>query len=326
MGKDKARIKGNAQPADSSKAAQFLQQSGPIGFGSFASSPSSTSLGGFGTGEDYATMAPELKVLLKKLSKRDSTTKAKAVDEILVLLRGNSDVALIDSFLPLWESLFNKLALDVDRKVRENAMAVHLYFAQTAPKRLAPILKKIIGVWLLTRFDVSKEVSSLAIESFQAAFPHKQEQVLVVCQAEIIACISNNIMEQTVQSMSDSRYTTPEDMVSKYARTVAASFDSLAFVLETVSAENRESQAEGYKSLFTDKQFWVHAGHEQPIIRSAVYRLIKLCVQKVPEAISLSVDLLAQYFLSKCFGEKDFECYSYMWDAVLLTLKHYPDI
>lgn len=130
------------------------------------------------------------------------------------------------------DSLFNKLAIDVDRKVRESALQIQRYLAQTAPKRLAPILKKIIGTWIAVRFDVSKEVAILGKESFRSSFSEeKTEQVLVFCQADLLAFLANIILEQSVQSMSDPRYTSPEDMVAKYARTVAASFDSLSFVL-----------------------------------------------------------------------------------------------
>ena len=185
----------------------------------------------------------------------------------------------------------------------------------------------------------------LGKESFQSSFSEeKTEQVLVFCQAELLAYLANIILEQSVQSMSDPRYTSPEDMVAKYARTVAASFDTLSFVLgncfryllliltqnffvaETVSTENRAQLASTYQSLFLDKRLWAHATHEQPLIRSSVYRLVKHCILKAPEFADLSIDNLSLYFLSKCFGEKDSECYSYLWDAVLLLTKHYPTV
>lgn len=125
----------------------------------------------------------------------------------------------------------------MDRKVRESTLQIQLHLAQTASKRLAPILKKIIGTWIVVRFDASKEVALLGKESFQSSFSiEKTEQVLIFCQPELLSYLTNNILEQTIESMSDSRYTSPEDMVAKYARIVAASFDALSFLLGSVTA------------------------------------------------------------------------------------------
>lgn len=229
------------------------------------------------------------------------------------------------------------MVIDVDRKVRESVMLVHLDITRASSKKLAPILKKIIGAWIIARFDVSKEVSNLAKESFLCSFSQKNEQVLVHCQAELLDYLKNNILDQTVESMSDSRYTSAEDMAAKYARTVASSFDAFSYVLgkiglnsiyflETISTENRKMRSVDYDTLIVDKRLWAHIGHKSPVIRSAVYRMIKICILNAPELVSLSIDYLAKSFLSNCFGEKDSECYLYLWDAVLLLTKHHPEV
>lgn len=108
MGKEKGqRIKGNMAPAASSKAAELLRTNQQQSFG-FGSSSSIASASGFGAFvEEYSSLDPLLQVPLKKLSKRDSITKAKALDEILGILKG--DLSLVDSLISVWVLLICKI-------------------------------------------------------------------------------------------------------------------------------------------------------------------------------------------------------------------------
>lgn len=100
-------------------------------------------------------------------------------------------------------------------------------------KQLAPILKDIIGIWLLGRFDSATEVARLAQSSFEKAFPDKLDLVLKFTQNEIIEFIINCILRQTAESMSDVRYTSPEEISDKYARVVSGAFLVLQLLLGT---------------------------------------------------------------------------------------------
>ncbi|KAJ3328782.1 listerin E3 ubiquitin protein ligase 1 [Kappamyces sp. JEL0680] len=149
---------------------------------------------------------PNIRLVVKKLGKRDSITKAKALEELLAMLSADPSAMesgpLVRSY---WEALFCRLACDIDRKVRENTLSLHYLIVKTNSKLLAPFLKSILGTWIACRFDVSKEVAVLAQDSFALAFPNKLEQVLVFGQAEFIKFVYNTALEQTVQSMSDAR-------------------------------------------------------------------------------------------------------------------------
>ena len=102
MGKDGKR----KTPAASSKAADFLQSASSSAsmssFGAGFTFGSTTPSAGVGMVDDFASLDPELRVLLKKMSKRDPTTKSKALDDILALLKSNT--ALMETFVPLWVS------------------------------------------------------------------------------------------------------------------------------------------------------------------------------------------------------------------------------
>jgi E3 ubiquitin-protein ligase listerin len=110
---------------------------------------------------------------------------------------------------------------------------VHNQLVKLLSKQLAPILKDIIGTWLIAFFDPSKEVSRLANGSFQTAFPNKMSNVLQFTQIELVSFLSNNLLHQSAESMSDVRYTTPEDRMDKYTRVVSGSFDVMGLLLGT---------------------------------------------------------------------------------------------
>jgi hypothetical protein len=218
MGKD-----GKRQAAASSKAADMLA----TGFNGFQQGFQTMSV----AGDEYACLDPALRLVLKKISKRDSVTKQKAIDELNSLLTGNKD--FIQQIIPSWESLFNKLALDVDRKVREATLNCHSRIVQSSSKQIAPILKKIIGTWIICRFDQSKEIINLATSSFEKCFPQKQAQVLVFCQDELIGFFRNNLLEQSPETMSDPRFSSKEEISDKYDRVISGCLDGLSFVLGT---------------------------------------------------------------------------------------------
>lgn len=103
MGREGKQLGKGKTPAASSKAAEFLATSASsLSFGGFGTGFPSTSTtpSGFGIVDEFASVDPELRILLKKISKRDSTTKSKALDEILVLLKTN--VTKIESFVAVW--------------------------------------------------------------------------------------------------------------------------------------------------------------------------------------------------------------------------------
>ncbi|KAG2188945.1 hypothetical protein INT44_004087, partial [Umbelopsis vinacea] len=112
--------------------------------GSFApTSPmakSGSSEGEIATSHD---LSPELVVVIKKLSKRDSITK---------------------------DRLFGKLAIDVDRRVRLATQSVHQFIVSVAKRKIAPHLKSMIGPWLICFFDPSKDVARIATTSFSVSY------------------------------------------------------------------------------------------------------------------------------------------------------------
>jgi hypothetical protein len=97
----------------------------------------------------------EIDLILKKLSKKDTVTRVKALQELLAC-----------DNLPLfvWPAWFNKLAIDSHVPIRILVFQIHLKLSsQNSKAAFAPFIKQIIGHWLLATFDPT--VRQLASES-----------------------------------------------------------------------------------------------------------------------------------------------------------------
>jgi hypothetical protein len=63
--------------------------------------------------------------------------------------------------------MYGKLVLEVDRRVRLVANQVHTLITANAKKKLAPLLKELVGPWFLAMYDQSKDVARVAQSSFE---------------------------------------------------------------------------------------------------------------------------------------------------------------
>ena len=154
----------------------------------------------------------ELLVITKKLEKRDATTKKKAAEELNVHLEKNVDD--VYQLLPYWAPIYHKKIVD------------------TVKKKIAPHLKDLLGPWLNSVYDYNNEIAKVAGDAFHDTFPEgKRKDVVKFCINEIMQYVYDNLIIRSVDTMSDPRFASPEEMVIKYSRVVSGCLLSLQFVL-----------------------------------------------------------------------------------------------
>ncbi|CAJ0834646.1 6412_t:CDS:10, partial [Entrophospora sp. SA101] len=302
--KNQPRIKGNVQPASSSRAAEVIAAKGNQtsvsnlgGFSQFIGASAFTNVNSAELNSDNVNdvnLDSELVIILKRLSKRDSTTKLKALDDL-------------ESYLK--------------NKIEKDDVFVSIMDAW----KLAPVLKEIIGVWIISMFDQSKDVARIANESFEAAFsPEKRIEVLIFCQSEIINFIKEIIIYKTPETLSDPRFTSKEDMNSKYARVLASSYYVLANLIEKLNEETLSKAICQYEDLFDNTKTWSNLSNDNSIVRKSCYNLIKTLVNKWPKQVENRLEMLSTTFLMKAFNEKEINTHSDLWDSLLVFTKKFP--
>ena len=116
---------------------------------------------------------PQIEFCLKRLLKKDSITKLKALEDLGKLFKTLS-IDKLEACSSAWAYSFNRLALVNDRRIREN---LHLCFtpfckqiSSSKAKWFTVHLKRIFTYWWLHQHDPSPEVVEASYDSFYNAF------------------------------------------------------------------------------------------------------------------------------------------------------------
>ena len=122
---------------------------------------------------------------MQRLTKRDATTRLKALQTLRDVVATKSDDDLKGMLGP-WAYYFGRLIMDANRGVRAETCTAMGAVAVASKRNLAPFIKNIYPYWFLAQHDESPEVVSAANSSLQLAFPgDKQTEVLLFSNNEV---------------------------------------------------------------------------------------------------------------------------------------------
>ncbi|KAG9455167.1 hypothetical protein H6P81_008071 [Aristolochia fimbriata] len=341
MGKQKGETGKKGRPSSSSLAASLLP-SGPstIGFGGYVGSsrlvPGEDSLPVSGVDGDVAQH-------LKRLGRKDPTTKIKALASLSALFkeRSGEEVALV---IPQWAFEYKRLLLDYNREVRRASNETMTSLVSTVRRGLAPHLKSLMGPWWFSQFDPVPEVSQAARQSLQVAFPatEKRWDALILCANEIFLYLDDNL-KLTPQAMSD-KAVPLDELEDMHQRVISSSLLALATIidillgiesapdLDHVTAESkRASKAKPAAISSAEKIFLSHKyflglfKSEVPGIRSSTYSVLACFIKHIPHLFNEGNMKILSASILGAFEEKNPTCHSSMWHMILLFSKRFPE-
>ncbi|XP_018456688.1 E3 ubiquitin-protein ligase listerin [Raphanus sativus] len=341
---DAARSK--ARPSSSSLAASLLPSgsaaAAAVGFGGYVGSSRFESSVSNEDSAPLLDLDSEMAQHLQRLSRKDPTTKIKALASLSELVKQKKGKEILP-LIPQWTFEYKKLILDYNRDVRRATHEVMSNVVTGVGRDLAPHLKSIMGPWWFSQFDSVSEVSQAAKSSLQAAFPAQEKRLdaLNLCSAEIFAYLEENL-RLTPQNLSDKALASDE-LEEMYQQMMSSSLVALATLLDILLHEpdkagsasfNAESKlstkARRVATSSAEKLFSFHKcflnflKSESASIRSATYSLLSSFTKNVPEVFSESdIKCLAPALLG-VFREKNPICHSSMWEAVLLFSRKFP--
>ncbi|KAL3135632.1 hypothetical protein ABBQ38_006112 [Trebouxia sp. C0009 RCD-2024] len=338
------------QPSSSAKAAQLVASSAlkasGFGFGGFSGA---TPVAGISNALEAATTdadasgntAPaltgeldsEITQLLRSLSKRDATTKFKALQKLKAVI-ASKDAPSVAACLPAWSYEFNKLVMDNNRTVRSEASGVLGAMAKTVGKGLAPYLKALAGSWWLAQFDLHSEAAAAARDAFQAAFAGpKQKEALMFTRTEVLLFLQD-MLKATPDSLGDPRKETPEDLAERHERVVAASLLALSSLLDLLvskeqhaSPTDRDAQSDvvvQLESLLSTQGFLKRVlASKSPHVRTAAYTLVAHICYRAPQLLEKHMQAAAPLVLG-VFHDQHAGAHPNMWDMVLAFGRAFP--
>lgn len=351
MGRQKGEgARSKARPSSSSLAASLLSSApssaaaASVGFGGFVGS---SRLDPSPSNEDsslpFADVDSEIAVHLKRLGRKDSTTKLKALSALSTLLQQKSAKEIVP-IIPQWAFEYKKLLLDYNRDVRRATHDTMTTLVTSVGRDLAPHLKTLMGPWWFAQFDPASEVSQAAKRSLQAIFPAQEKRLdaLILCTTEIFMYLEENL-KLTPQSLSD-KAVAMDELEEMYQQVISSTLLALASLLDVLISPQQEQPAFenittepkhaskarvaavsfGEKLLIDHKHFLEFLKSQRPTIRSATYTVLKSFIKNMPHAITEgNIKSLAGAILG-AFNEKDPTCHPSMWDVILLFSRRFP--
>ena len=230
-------------------------------------------------------------VSLKNLQKKDSTTKAKAAEELqsyVNSLSGNKDT-LEDAFLDAWARLFPRTSIDNSRRVRQLTYSVHGSIVALCGKRFVKHMAATTGAWLAGLQDADRPVARSAQESFVKAFSteEKQQGVWRTFQEPIVEYATAAILRESSQTLSDERTVSPDDADSKYSRAIGGAVLTVMTLLDTLPQEQLQKGEASYRELLQSDSIWTLASSKDPFLRGAVYRLLLPALGKCEHLLNI---------------------------------------
>ncbi|XP_047420433.1 E3 ubiquitin-protein ligase listerin [Sciurus carolinensis] len=327
-GKNKQRTKGNLRPSNSGRAAELLAKEqgtvpGFIGFGT-----SHSDLGYVpaiqGAEEIDSLVDSDFRMVLRKLSKKDVTTKLKAMQEFGTMCM-ERDTEIVKGVLPYWPRIFCKISLDHDRRVREATQQAFEKLILKVKKHLAPYLKSLMGYWLMAQCDTYTPAACAAKDAFEAAFPpSKQPEAIAFCKDEITIVLQDHLLKETPDTLSDPQTVPEEEREAKFYRVVTCSLLALKKLLCLLPDNELESLEEKFKSLLSQNKFWKYGKHSVPQIRSAYFELVSALCQRIPQLMKDEASKVSPSVLLSIDDSDPVVCPA-LWEAVLYTLTTVED-
>ncbi|KSA02047.1 uncharacterized protein AC631_02189 [Debaryomyces fabryi] len=185
---------------------------------------------------------PNVTIIFKSLSKKDSITKEKSLNEFIQLLDDNENTSVVvDELLILsWIQLYAKLAIDNSRSVRIlSHQAQSRILGIVGGKAFSKYLLSSIPIWLQGLYDNDKLVSSSTYKTLLQSFQDNKERVdskiWITFHEPIINYIVTVVTLENHKSMSDQRYTKEADSFAKYERVLNGSVMMLNKVISLIN-------------------------------------------------------------------------------------------
>uniref|UniRef100_J3L8F4 E3 ubiquitin-protein ligase listerin n=1 Tax=Oryza brachyantha TaxID=4533 RepID=J3L8F4_ORYBR len=281
---------------------------------------------------------------LKRLGRKDPTTKLKALSTLSMLFAQKPGDEVVQ-IVPQWAFEYKRLLLDYNREVRRATHETMSSLVKTVKKGLAPHLKSLMGPWWFSQFDPALEVAQAARHSFEAAFPQadKRLDALMLCVKEIFLHLNENL-KLTTQALSD-KATPVDELEDMHQRVISSSLLSMATLIDILlgvklqkcghdcsNPENKSlsrvlsamlSSAESAFSMH--KHFLDFLKSKSVIIRSATYSLLTSYIKYVSHVFNEETMKVLSPALLGAFHEKDPSCHSSMWDAFLALSRRFPE-
>lgn len=294
---------------------------GSGGFGAFSSSTASLSY--VAPPPDLSSVPQDVIVPFKNLLKRDSTTKSKALEELLACVK-KSDEPVDDSVIDVWAQLYPRIAIDNNRRVRELSHTLLLELVKSAKKRIEKTLPKLVGPWVAGTFDKDKGVAraALAVSAHILDSDQKKAKFWIAFQGKLLE-YANEAIRETADSLSDERTTSKEDMEAKYYRVLGSSMAMIQHLLPTIKDDQYPDEL---KRFFDADTLWTLGACEDASVRRAFYQLITIYLDNKPNLLEPKLKDVGKVLVAESPKKDQRGSAVELFKALISVTKRFPKV
>ncbi|KAF6817104.1 RING zinc finger [Colletotrichum plurivorum] len=274
------------------------------GFGGFSSASDGSGLSYLAEPPDFSSLSDaNVVVSFKNILKKDATTKAKALEELLAYVQAHpheKDGGAEEAVLEAWVQIYPRTSVDNSRRVRELSHTLQFELMKSARKRMEKNIPKIVGAWLAGLYDKDRVVSRAANDGL-SSFLNSPEKVVLFwkkCQTQILSYATDAIQE-TKDTLSDERSTSPDDAEAKYLRVVTASLSLVLGLLQKLDPADVQKEEEAYDNFFAEEKVWKSATLPDNSVRKAACQLLWACLDKRLDSVSSQLSRLKKIFIAE---------------------------
>ncbi|KAI0161086.1 hypothetical protein GGR52DRAFT_562845 [Hypoxylon sp. FL1284] len=275
---------------------------GTSSFGAFSTASRGTDLSYLAEPPDLSSISDaNVVVSLKNLQKKDATTKAKALEELVTYVQAHPherDGGTEEPVLEAWVQLYPRASIDNSRRVRELSHILQFELMKSARKRMERHVPKIVGSWLAGTFDRDKAVSRAATEGSSSFLttPEKVTQFWKRCQSQILEYASDALKE-TPSTLSDERSTNADDAEAKYHRVLGSSLALVLNLLQKLDLSDFEKCQDMYDQFFEQDKVWASVTTNDAVVRRLSSQLLSVCLEKRSDRIGADLARLSKTFV-----------------------------
>ncbi|KAF2967544.1 hypothetical protein GQX73_g6050 [Xylaria multiplex] len=324
-----SRKPGKARAASSKAVPGFGATS--LGFGSFASTASGINLSYLAEPPDFSSVSDaNVIVSFKNLQKKDATTKAKALEELLAYTQAHpyeQDGGVEESVLDAWVQSYPRASIDNSRRVRELSHILQFELMKSARKRMEKNVPKVVGPWLAGTFDRDRAVSRAADQGLSSFLttPEKVTQFWKRCQQQILN-YANGAINETAETLSDRRSTNADDADAKYFRVIAASLALVLNLLQKLNVVDIEKCIDSYDQFFENDKVWASVVLNDPNARRLASQLLLVCFETRAGRIEADLTRMSKVFLADGLRSNQTGSATDYMDALIKLTAKYPTI
>ncbi|KAI1273240.1 hypothetical protein F5Y07DRAFT_377400 [Xylaria sp. FL0933] len=324
-----SRKPGKARAASGKVVAGFGANTfGSGGFSSFASAASGINLSYLAEPPDFSAVSDaNVVVSLKNLQKKDATTKAKALEELVTYVHAHpyeQDGGVEEPILDAWVQLYPRASIDNSRRVRELSHTLQFELMKSARRRMEKNIPKVVGPWLAGTFDRDRAVSRAATEGLSSFLttPEKMVQFWKRCQQQILN-YANNAVKETAETLSDRRSTNADDADAKYFRVLAGSLALVLNLLQKLDAPDMENHIDSYDQFFENDIVWASVVVNDPNVRRLSSHLLSVCIERRPGRIAADLSRISKAFVAEGLkSDQTSSATDYLDALITATAKH----